>query len=571
VKLLLITQTRSRSGKPLQQKREVQGDFLRVGRAASSEIHLPDPRVALNQGMITLRDGLAYSEGDAAAASHAATTRRAVRSVRLKPGATVNVGPYRFTGVEAPEGYDAAISIELVKPLAEAASGLETRAGRLTLASLGVPKRWVAWALAIAVVAAFFAIPAGRILDLPWRAAAQSSGVTGDRFWNPGPLLLAHQPIATRCAACHTDAFQHVKDGACLECHDSVGHHVGPELKPAALFEGERCATCHRDHKGVRASQRDDDSFCVSCHRNLGARAKGTQVANASDFAADHPAFRLSMIEGDAVRKVRQDSDGLEEHSNLAFPHEAHLDPAGVKSPTRGRVQLDCAACHKPDASQRSFQPISMERHCRECHRLEFEPAVTSREVPHGKPAEAVNVVSDFYAGLALNGVRDSFEKAFGVQGEGLLRRVGEPSESQRRVALQLAKRKAERVAVDLFEVRVCVTCHDVERGAKGDWTIAPVRIATSWFPKARFNHKTHAQAECADCHDVAHSTDASDVAIPGIDTCRECHGGSRPVEKKVTSSCMLCHGFHDASHPWIPGTDTQTRPGTVAEARGAR
>ena len=25
----------------------------------------------------------------------------------------------------------------------------------------------------------------------------------GDRMWNPGPLMLAHQPIEQRCAACH--------------------------------------------------------------------------------------------------------------------------------------------------------------------------------------------------------------------------------------------------------------------------------------------------------------------------------------------------------------------------------
>ncbi len=519
--------------------------------------------------MVVFRDGVVYSEGEAAVVSHSATTRKAVRSVRLKPGATVNVGPYRFTGVQAPEGFDGAIAVELVKPLAEAASGLATRASRLTLASLRLPKRWAAWALALLVLVLFFALPAGRILDLPWRAASQSPSVTGDRFWNPGPVMLAHQPIATRCASCHTAAFQHVKDSACLECHVAVGHHVGPELKPAALFQGARCASCHRDHKGVRSTHRDDDGFCVACHRDLGARAKGTQVENASDFAADHPAFRLSIPEGDSVRKVRQGSDELSENSNLIFPHATHLHPAGVKSPSRGRVQLDCGACHRLDASRRGFAPISMERHCRECHRLEFEPAVTSREVPHGKPAEAVTVISEFYASLALNGVKDSFEKAFGVPGEGLLRRVGQPSESERRVALALAKRKAERVAVDLFEVRVCNACHEVERedaSHGGAWKVAPVRIAVRWMPQARFSHKTHAQSKCADCHDVDRSMDSSDVAIPAIETCRDCHGGSKPVEKKLTSSCMLCHGFHDPSHPWNPGT----KPRAVAEARGA-
>jgi len=565
LKLLVITQTRSRSGKPLQAKREVEGDWLRVGRAASSEIHLPDPRVALNQGFITLRDGVVYSEGDATLVNPGATTRKALRTTKLKPGAIVNVGPYRFTGVAPPEGFDGAISIELAKPLAEAASGLATRARRLTLAQLWLSKRWTGWALALAVLVAFLAVPAGRILDLPWRATAQAGGVTGDRFWNPGPMMLAHQPIETRCAACHALAFRQVRDSECLECHRGVGHHVGPELKPAAMFEDARCASCHRDHKGVRATQRDDDGFCISCHRDLVAKVKGTEVANATDFASDHPAFRLSMLEGDSIRKVRQDTDGIEEHSNLAFPHARHLDAAGVKSPSRGRVVLECGACHKLDASRRNFEPISMERNCRECHRLEFEPAVTSREVPHGKPADAVNVVNDFYANLALNGVKDSFEKAFGVPSEGLLRRVGQPTDAQRRGALQLAARKAQRVAAELFEVRVCNTCHEVERKGAG-WEVAPVRIATRWMPQARFSHRTHAQSKCVDCHDVERSLDSSDVAIPAIETCRECHAGSKPVEKKVTSSCMLCHGFHDPGHPWTPG-----KPGALAEARGAR
>jgi Cytochrome c7 and related cytochrome c len=488
-----------------------------------------------------------------------------VRSSRLKAGDSVNVGPYRFSGVPAPEGFDGAIAIELVKPLEEAASGLATRADRLTLASLKLPKRWAAWALAALVLALFFAIPAGRILDLPWRGASESAGVTGDRFWNPGPVMLAHQPIAARCAACHTLAFRHVKDAACLECHKTVGHHVGPELKPAALFEGARCAGCHRDHKGVRATHRDDDGFCVNCHRDIAKKAKGTEVADASDFASDHPAFRLSIPEGDSVRKARQGVDPVIESSNLIFPHEIHLEPAGVKSPSRGRVVLGCDACHRPDASRRGFEPISMQRHCRECHRLEFEPAVTTREVPHGKPAEAATVISEFYASLALNGVKDSFEKAFGVPGEGLLRRVGEPTESQRRVALALAKKKSERVAAELFEVRVCNACHEVAR-EDAEWTIAPVRIPNRWMPQARFSHRSHAQSKCADCHDVARSVDSSDVAIPDIETCRECHAGSKPVEKKVTSSCMLCHGFHDASHPWTPDAKTKA----VAEARGA-
>jgi hypothetical protein len=317
----------------------------------------------------------------------------------------------------------------------------------------------------------------------------------------------------------------------------------------------------------VKPTHRDDDGLCVSCHRDLRAKAKDATAANASDFARDHPAFQLTLPAESGVRRVRQGSAPIVERSNLVFPHAEHLAPGGVKSPQKGRVKLECASCHQPDASGRAFEPVSMGKHCQECHLLQFEPAVTAREVPHGKPLEAITVVEEFYAGLALKGTRDSFEKAFGVPGEGLLRRAGAPEDSQRRAALELATRKARHVSEELFEVRVCKTCHEVAREA-GGWRVAPIRANRSWMPHARFDHRAHGQVKCADCHDVANSKKSSDVAMPAIAKCRECHGGSKPVEGKLTSNCLLCHGFHDSRHAWDPGFKPRS-PARVVQGDG--
>jgi len=265
------------------------------------------------------------------------------------------------------------------------------------------------------------------------------------------------------------------------------------------------------------------------------------------------------------VTRVRMDQPGLKQPSNLAFPHATHLDPKGVKSPSRGRVAIDCGACHKPDASRRGFEPISMPRHCQECHQLQFEAAVTTREVPHAKPAEAMQVVREFYANLALNGTPDSFQKAFGVPGQGLLRRAG-AGEAERADALRLANRKAEKVSDELFEKRACATCHKVTRGEAG-WNIAAVQPSHAWMPGARFDHSSHAQTKCVSCHDVTKSKRAEDIAMPRIEACRECHGGSRPVAGKVTSNCLLCHGFHDARHPWNPDFKPKGTAARVAAA----
>jgi Cytochrome c7 and related cytochrome c len=553
LKLLIIQRTPRGGGHSAQAKRTVAAEWIRVGRNASCEIHLPDPRIALEQGMIVNRDGLVYIEGEAGSQD---ITRKSVRSVRLKPGEPLDIGPYRLEALPAPPGYDGAVAVELAHPL-ETAPGLDSRTARRTVASLGLSKRSVAWVGAFAIVLLFFLLPASRVLDLPWRHELAGAPV-GDRAWNPGPVMLAHQPIENQCSACHEIAFQHVKNGACLQCHAKVAGHVAPAMSAAALFAATRCTGCHTEHKGVKTTHRDDDGFCVDCHRDIHGKAHGAGSMNVADFATAHPAFRLTVPQADATRRVRPDGRiPVKQQSHLKFPHGVHLDAKGVKSPSKGVVRLECASCHEPDASRRMFEPISMAKHCQECHRLEIEPAVTAREAPHGKPADAVAMIEEFYATLALKGVPDSFQKAFGVPGEGLLRRVG-ATEGERQDALRLATRKAHQVAVDLFEVRVCKTCHEVEREARGkaaapSWRIAPVRAANRWMPGARFDHRSHAQSKCADCHDVARSKSGDDVAMPGIETCRECHGGSHPQSGKVTSNCLLCHDFHESGHPWDP------------------
>ena len=570
MKLLVISQSRNRAGRTVQVRKEVTADWVRVGRNAASEVLLPDSRIALNQGLIVDRNGPVYTEGEMG--TMASTTRKAVRSVRLAPGTSVDVGPYRLTAIAAPEGYSGALTVELMRPSDDVAPEFLARAGRLTLASLRLPKRWSALALFALVAIVFFLLPAGRVLDLPWRQPA-SAAMASDRFWNPGPVILAHQPIGEKCEACHELAFQQVRDVACLECHTKIGHHVAQDMLPAALFAGTRCAQCHRDHKGVKTTHRDDDRFCVDCHRDVRSKANGAQAQNAGDFAKDHPAFRLTLPADKGVRRVRQGSAPIEEASNLVFAHAVHLDPAGVRHPDKGKVALECAACHQPDAARRGFEPVSMGKHCQDCHRLEFEPAVTSRQVPHGRPADAITVVREFYANLALNGVPDSFEKAFSVPGEGLLRRAGEATPAQRQVALALAAKKAAYVSEEIFEIRLCRTCHEILRadGAGGrEWNIAKVRANNAWMPQARFDHKSHAQAKCADCHDVAKSKRSADVAMPRIEGCRECHGGSRPVERKVTSNCLLCHGFHDRKHPWDPQFKPKAATRVASGAAGA-
>jgi hypothetical protein len=139
MKILLVT----RAGGRIQSKKSVSSSWLRVGRNASCEVHLPDPRVALDQGMVTRPDeGFMYVEGELGAQN---ITRKAVRQVRMEPGQPIEVGPYRLTLQPAPgPDYEAQLDVELVHPLG-ASSDLAGRSRQLTLGSLGLTKRWAAW------------------------------------------------------------------------------------------------------------------------------------------------------------------------------------------------------------------------------------------------------------------------------------------------------------------------------------------------------------------------------------------------------------------------------------------
>lgn len=95
-----------------------------------------------------------------------------------------------------------------------------------------------------------------------------------------------------------------------------------------------------------------------------------------------------------------------------------------------------------------------------------------------------------------------------------------------------------------------CLECHEVSHDAKNrevPWSVAPVYINDRWLPKSRFPHDKHRTEKCTACHNVTHSDKSSDVAIPSIHKCRECHVGSKQAKTRVSSTCNTCHNFHGA------------------------
>jgi len=81
-------------------------------------------------------------------------------------------------------------------------------------------------------------------------------------------------------------------------------------------------------------------------------------------------------------------------------------------------------------------------------------------------------------------------------------------------------------------------------------WAVKPVHVASQFMQKARFDHARHTTVGCGECHAAQTSSSSADLLLPGIETCRGCHGGDKPEADKVASTCLSCHAFHTHASP---------------------
>ncbi len=386
-----------------------------------------------------------------------------------------------------------------------------------------------------------------------------------DLPWSPGHLASGHKLWDKDCKVCHTEPFGRVKDSDCKVCHDQMGDHVSPGIVKVEELHEVRCATCHRDHQGEFGLAEQNKHYtgqnCSSCHSEIKTSFADTKTLNVSDFATDHPEFRLQINtkEDPAVQaRIRQNPrNRLTEDTNLKFPHSLHLAKTGIRSVKGDTVKLECKDCHTPNPDGTTFKPITMKENCQSCHALKFEPAVSNREVPHGSVSEVLNTLREFYSYVGNNRVQIDKRPDLGPIS---LLRPGKAEPVAQFVGTPLKARDlAARAATELFEKTACFECHQITKLAgKGmpetpgadlpQYKVAPIAKLHQWLPKAQFSHARHSSAQCSECHDATQSKLASDVMIPTIKICRDCHAGKEPEVNKVVSDCGLCHGYHQAS-----------------------
>jgi hypothetical protein len=182
--------------------------------------------------------------------------------------------------------------------------------------------------------------------------------------------------------------------------------------------------------------------------------------------------------------------------------------------------------------------PVSYYEHCSTCHPLTFDRRF-SESAPHRNP----EVVHDFLVRKFAAWISDHPEELRGASRAEMRLPGAAPVAAPRDREAWIAARVSE--AEQLLRVKTCKECHDVALGDRGIAPIAKPNLTARWFMHGEFDHSAHQMLMCEGCHQQAmSSTKTSDVLLPGIEVCRECHVSGK--QDAAGANCVECHIYHD-------------------------
>jgi pSer/pThr/pTyr-binding forkhead associated (FHA) protein len=584
--MLCLISTISRHGKTgaVYHDRIVNVDVLSLGRAVDQHVFLPDLRVALQHA--TISDlGRGRFGIEAKSASGIRVNERLVQESLLHAGDSIRIGNTLIRVSEPKHGYDLVLEVEARHTPARA---IETQAqirAKMRLTDTRLKVRPVAWTLFIGILLIFLIIPSISVYLVDYYKPffeqvilffyptdenlkldqtptppplPKIPDILTDKFWNSGDVASAHHFFRKDCGACHQSPFVRVTDQACLSCHKKARAHVDTEFFKLPKLTRTRCAECHVEHNGKHALIDREDKLCSDCHQDLNKQQGiSTELGNAWDFGLQHPQFKPTLIHFKNGRETKirvsmndkDNHDNFREESNLEFPHDVHLTKKGLATFNEEIRRLNCENCHVLDSGGVGFEKINYEKHCADCHPLSFEPSDITRLLPHGKVSEIMYQLQEYYGERALKGDYHLDSDAPSIVKQG--RFPGESLQAEdRMIALDWAREKAEKIAQDVFEFSLCIECHVVKKIKETPprWSITPVKINQKWFPKARFSHAKHLTINCGSCHLAQESNSSSDILLPDLEHCQNCHQGIHSPDK-LQSTCVDCHGFHVSEH----------------------
>lgn len=570
MKACVTTLNRRRSGSVARTEQVISTDVLRLGRATDCEVFMDDMRVSLYAARLHLNNGNILIE--ASGESTIIVNGQPARVATMRIGDTFQIGPYDFEVVAGAGDVDIAIDMEHVRAMDNALADLKARS-RTRLGQTWLSRRLFAWAAFVTVFAALFVAPLVMI-STGFMASPELGGAGGqvrpdaalpgdqgfklETMWTSGELSDAHKYLSDSCESCHKGPFAGIDNEACFSCHTDVENHADPLLFASSSPLARGCVSCHKEHHGAEGITPQAQALCTTCHADMKATEPASGVFNVSDFGSHHPEFRPTVIAngvtGTTMRLHVDEAGRMGEQSNLKFSHAMHL--RGDMFMPGSSKTLECASCHMPEVGSQAHLPIRMETVCSNCHKLNFDSNAPGRALPHGDVEGVRTALREFYQSIALEG---SYKEQTAQYHGSRRRGIGGSSGSTTGAAtdsaqvsgspttLKWAKAKSKAMERLVFGGAVCVTCHVVSESGTPDnpeWNVLPVKLSNRFLLKGAFDHGLHKTMECGSCHAAKTSQKATDLLLPGIETCRTCHAGEDSTGK-VPSTCVDCHDYH--------------------------
>lgn len=405
----------------------------------------------------------------------------------------------------------------------------------------------------------------------------------------------------------------HVADSACQKCHKGPPHHsVQIESEVAG------CTSCHREHQGRPGRLLNvPDSQCTSCHQNLAdhineagiTRAlKMPQYGNVTRFAeGEHPDFKKADPGTIAFNHALHLSPGMSTPAEgKGFTLEQIDEPLRNNYRNKGEtdkspVQLHCGTCHRTEAwgfvtqkdqldglpfnplrpaqgTGRLMAPIVYEQHCQACHPLTVDrtlpgdPKSDLYRLRHRmQPKAMIDQLAGHYTHLWLKGrwTPTLAPELPTLPGKlPIPKKVGDLAETMALDSVKslLLEEHPKTLSQKVLGPTTCQKCHtslSPDLGVRQ--TVPPANIPTVWFEHARFDHAAHRAVECRNCHEAAFpdavnaSTKNTDVILPTMKMCVQCHAPRTDTSGGVRFDCVTCHSYHYGDFP-LQGLGSKAR-----------
>jgi len=483
---------------------------------------------------------------------------------------SVSVNGYIITVIAPPVGFDHALNLNVDKTFKQQALSQRQQKSPSI--------RWFSYSLFIITLLVCLVLPITSFMTQQdsapeWAALIPDKLPISDAFFSSGPLVSAHQipSIGDKCITCHQTPFEMVPDQSCTQCHTNSGGHIPLSNDESGMsgfnhLANLRCADCHREHNQPVSLVQSNNALCVDCHQQ--AFEKNDLGAVVAFSKQGHPNFGIDLLvlggannltwtkQHQTWHQASSRDGGLVEQSNLKFSHEMHMNPDKVLHQTTSQ-SLACADCHQLSSDNEHFTPITMDNACRDCHALSFDSFEPDIELPHGNTYSAIVAMQAHF----IRQFSDPNLRALRAQKKA--RRVPNKRQSLatcEKSALACGQEESVKELNFQFQQAGCVTCHVVNKTQTtsifDQYTVMPVKLNNDWYRSAKFNHRTHfvnasvsdqhiagSNNMCLDCHDVMHSSKASDILMPNKPLCLTCH--DQTLEFSAQLQCIDCHSFH--------------------------